>query len=234
MRRMVVTLALVLVVAGCAPGLQLLPHQSTSAPPSVAAPETALAQLQDLAVRGRAPLTGYDRDLFAWRSDTDRNGCDTRNDVLRRDLTHITLRPNGCVVLTGDLTSPYTGETFAFTRGEHNNIDIDHVVALGNAWQTGAQAWDDAERARFGNDPLNLLAVESEVNQRKSAGDAATWLPPYRPGRCAYVARQVAVKHRYGLWVTPSERDAIERILTACPDEPAPVADPWPPTDPAN
>ena len=93
---------------------------------------SALAMLRDLEVKGRAPKTGYDRDLFRWREDTDRNGCDTRNDVLRRDLTGLTLKTGGCVVLGGTLTSDYTGDTFDFIRGDGNNIDIDHVVALSN------------------------------------------------------------------------------------------------------
>jgi hypothetical protein len=174
-------------------------------------------------------MTGYDRALFgqAW-SDVDRNGCDTRNDILRRDLTAYTLKAgtNGCVVLRGTLHDPYTGRTIAFVRGPGTStaVQIDHVVALGDAWQKGAQRWTQARRTAFANDPLNLLAVDGPTNQRKGDGDAATWLPPLRSSRCGYAARQIAVKARYGLWVTAAERDALVRVLQACPGQPLPTA----------
>lgn len=194
-----------------------------------AATGSALAMLYELEIKGRAPKTGYDRDDFGWRDEVDRNGCDTRNDVLRRDLSNITLRTGGCVVLGGTLTSDYSGETFDFVRGDGNNIDIDHVVALSNAWQTGAQSLSPDELVEFGNDPLNLLAVESSLNQQKGDGDAATWLPPNTSYRCEYVARQITVKHAYDLWVVPPEFDAMERLLLDC-DEDAAEDDPWPAT----
>ena len=175
-------------------------------------------------MKGRAPRAGYTRDQFgpAW-SDTDHNGCDTRNDVLRRDLTAYTLKAgtHGCVVLRGTLHDPYTGDTLAFVRGvaTSSRVQVDHVVALSDAWQKGAQHLPAARRTALANDPLNLLAVGGSVNQGKSDGDAATWLPPQRSFRCAYVARQVAVKQRYALWVTAAERDAVRRVLTACPGQ---------------
>lgn len=204
-----------------------LPSPRPSA--TVAAPRagTALAAVDALPVKGRAPRTGYDRDEFGPRwADVDRNGCDTRNDVLRRDLVARTTKPgtHGCVVLTGTLLDPYTGERIAFVRGQGTSqaVQIDHVVALADAWQKGAQGWDDRTRERFANDPLNLLAVDGPTNASKGMGDAATWLPPARASRCAYVARQVAVKRSYGLWVTRAERDAMRRVLAACPAEPLP------------
>lgn len=196
--------------------------------------QTALGVLGLLEVKGRAPKTGYDRDLFAYREvDLDGNGCDTRNDVLRRDLTAVTLKPGtqDCVVLSGTLADPYSGTSIAFVRGESTSADvqIDHVVALSDAWQKGAQQLDDAARQRLGNDPLNLLAVSGALNTQKGDGDAATWLPPSTAYRCAYVARQVAVKHTYGLWVTAAERDAIAGVLASCPDEPLPAGSALPP-----
>ncbi|WP_321575446.1 GmrSD restriction endonuclease domain-containing protein [Oerskovia douganii] len=192
--------------------------------------ETALATLATLEVKGRAPKTGYDREQFgpAW-ADTDRNGCDTRNDLLRRDLTGETFKPGtqDCVVLTGTLADPYTATTIAFQRGSATSsaVQIDHVVALSDAWQKGAQQLDAETRKRFANDPLNLLAVDGPANQAKGAGDAATWLPPNRAYRCEYVARQVAVKAAYGLWVTQAERDAIARVLSDCPGQLLPTGD---------
>jgi hypothetical protein len=174
-------------------------------------------------------MTGYDRALFgqAW-ADVDRNGCDTRNDVLRRDLRAFTLKAgtNGCVVLRGTLHDPYTGRSIAFVRGPGTStlVQIDHVVALGDAWQKGAQRWTPARRTDFANDPLNLLAVDGPTNQRKGDGDAATWLPPLRSSRCAYVARQIAVKGRYGLSVTAAERAAMLRVLQTCPGQALPTS----------
>jgi hypothetical protein len=193
-----------------------------------AAPGDAATVLAQLPVKGRAPFTGYSREQFgqAW-TDTDRNGCDQRNDVLARDLVDETFRTgtNNCIVLTGTLHDPYTGRTIAFRRGAEtsDDVQIDHVVALSNAWQTGAQQFDAATRELFANDPLNLLATDGQTNQDKGAGDAATWLPPNRGAWCGYVARQVAVKAKYGLWVTAAERDAIARVLDACPGEPLPA-----------
>ncbi len=174
------------------------------------------ASLDALAVRGRAPTTGYARERFGqpW-ADVDRNGCDTRNDVLRRDLTETVL--DGCAVLSGTLDDPYTGVPIPFARGPASaDVQIDHVVALADAWQTGAQAWTPAVREEFANDPANLLAVDGPANQEKGAGDAATWLPPNRGYRCVYALRQVRVKSAYGLWVTRAEHDALDRELGRC------------------
>jgi hypothetical protein len=203
------------------------PATATTSP--AVRPGSAVTTLATLAVKGRAPRTGYDRALFgqAW-ADVDRNGCDTRNDVLRRDLTAYTLKAgtNGCLVLKGTLHDPYTGLSIAFVRGPGTStrVQIDHVVALSDAWQKGAQRWSGAQRTAFANDPLNLLAVDGPTNQRKGDGDAATWLPPRKAFRCAYVARQVAVKHKYGVWVTAAERDAMVRILQTCPGQALPTA----------
>ncbi len=184
---------------------------------------TALAQLGTLAVKGRAPMTGYEREQYgqAW-ADVDRNGCDTRNDMLRRDLRDIVAKPGtrDCVVATGRLApDPYTGADIAFERGGANGVDIDHVVALANSWVTGAQYWAEPKRIAFGNDPANLLAVDSSANRQKGAADAATWLPARKDFRCQYVARQVGVKAKYELWVTSAERDSIARVLGDCPDQ---------------
>lgn len=208
----------------------------SSAPPSsvIWSPDSvpnptglATQALGKLPQKGRAPKTGYHRDEFgpSWQ-DVDGNGCDTRNDVLARDLKEVTFRPgtHNCVVQSGTLDDPYTGERIAFLRGPETSplVQIDHVVSLSNAWQTGAFAWDSSKRLAFANDPLNLLAVDGRANQNKGAGDAATWLPPNKSYRCAYVARQVAVKTKYGLWVSAPEAEAMERILSKCPSQTLP------------
>jgi hypothetical protein len=202
------------------------PSEGRSPAPPGGSGVTAQAALAHLPIKGRAPKTGYSRELFgpAW-ADTNRNGCDTRNDILGRDLTAVVLKPgtNGCVVLSGELRDPYTGHTIDFERGPATSIDvqIDHVVALSDAWQKGAQSWDILKRMAFANDPLNLHAVDGPANAAKGDGDAATWLP-VKPARCAYVARQIAVKAKYRLWVTPAEAAAMTRVLASCPDEPLP------------
>ncbi|NMM24197.1 MAG: DUF1524 domain-containing protein [Phycicoccus sp.] len=179
---------------------------------------TALAAVAKLTVKGRAPKTGYTRAQFgqAW-FDTDKNGCDTRNDILRRDLKSKQMQ-NACKVLAGTLApDPYTGTSIRFVYGGASEVDIDHVVALSDAWQKGAATWQAGKRLALANDPLNLLAVDAAMNRSKGDGDAATWLPPNKAFRCTYVARQVAVKGKYAIWVTSAERDAMTRVLTSCP-----------------
>ncbi len=198
-------------------------------PAAAHAPIAGSAQrlLAALAVKGRAPRAGYTREQFgrAW-ADVDRNGCDTRDDILRRDLRDPIFKPGAraCVVLTGLLEDPYTGAEIPFEHGV-TGVDIDHVVALGDAWVKGAAYWPPEQRLALANDPLNLLAVAASANRSKGDGDAATWLPPSRAYRCKYVARQISVKTKYALWLTVAERDAMDTILAACPDEPAPVGD---------
>jgi hypothetical protein len=203
---------------------QEAPGSATVTSPAPSATRgSAARQLARLEVKGRAPMTGYDRARFgaAWL-DTDRNGCDTRNDMLTRDLEQRRYDPKtrGCVVVSGVLDDPFTGRPIEFTKGAGDQVDIDHLVALGNAWATGAFRWEIRKRAAFANDPMNLLAVDASANRQKGDGDAATWLPRNKGFRCEYVARQIAVKSKYGLWVTPAERDAMGRVLHACPGQP--------------
>ncbi|WP_374693829.1 HNH endonuclease family protein [Gordonia rubripertincta] len=199
---------------------------TTSASPPLSSPSSARTQLDTLVVKGRSPKTGYQRSEFgqAWTDDVNvpegHNGCDTRNDILRRDLTAIVVRPGtrDCVVLSGILADPYTGRTIEFLRGEKTSpaVQIDHVVALSDAWQKGAAQWDETKRTDFANDPTNLQATDGPTNQQKGNGDTATWLPPNKTYRCTYVTRQIEVKARYGLWVTAAEKDAMTKVLSTC------------------
>ena len=192
-------------------------------------PGMATAVLETLAVKGRAPKTGYTRAQFgpAW-ADVDRNGCDTRNDILKRDLTSITYRAKtrNCVVESGTLIDRYSGETINFVKGNISSMEvqIDHVVALSNAWQTGAFKLSADQRKALSNDPLNLFAVKGRLNSQKGDGDAATWLPPLKSFRCSYVAQQIAVKAKYSLWVTAPEKAAMISILAKCPTQKVPVS----------
>lgn len=176
--------------------------------------------LELLAVKGRAPKTGYTRSQFGagWQTN---GGCDTRNRILARDLTDVIYDINSCIVTNGTLHDPYTGKIINFLRGPSTSskVQIDHVVALSDAWQKGAQQLTPELRIQLANDGLNLLAVDGAANQNKSDGDAATWLPSYKPFRCAYVARQIAVKVKYSLWMTVAEKTATEKILESCPDQ---------------
>lgn len=190
---------------------------------------TVTSVMAKIPVKGRAPKTGYSRAEFgqAW-ADTNHNGCDTRNDILKRDLTNVVFRAgtHDCVVLTGILHDPYSGTNISFVRGVATSplVQIDHIVSLSNAWQTGAFKLSVATRTLLANDPLELLAVKGSLNNQKSDGDAATWLPPLKSYRCAFVARQVAVKAKYGLWVTKPEKAAIEKILLGCPKQLVPTS----------
>ena len=188
---------------------------------------SASSVLETLSVKGRAAKTGYSREQFGqtW-ADVDRNGCDTRNDMLKRGLTNIEfkVKTRDCVVLSGILLDRYSGEAINFLRGNVSSMEvqIDHVVAISNAWQTGAFKLSVVQRTAFANDPMNLFAVKGRLNSQKGDGDAATWLPPLKSFRCAYVAQQIAVKAKYSLWVTAPEKEAMVRILNSCPKEKLP------------
>jgi hypothetical protein len=212
------------VVDAPAPARTTAPKRVVDAPAA-----SARDMVSRLAVKGRAPKTGYRRDRFGdgWAT---LDGCDTRDRILVRDLRAKVFRdPSGrCVVLSGRLVDPYTATTVEYDRGGGAGVDVDHVVALGDAWQKGAQRWPQRERVALANDPLNLLAVDASANRQKGDGDAATWLPANKAFRCRYVARQVAVKLKYALWVTAAERDAMLRVLARCPAERLPAQVPTP------
>lgn len=190
-----------------------------SPPVFAAEPPTAISVLNKLEVKGRAAKTGYTRAQFPHWSDPDRNGCDSRNDILKRDLKDTVFKEGtrDCKVISGQLIDPFSGKIITFDlNASASNIDIDHIVALSNAWQTGAAYFEKDVRTNIANDPLNLMAVDARLNRQKGDGDAATWLPPLKAFRCEYVARQVAVKYKYKLWVTAPEKAAITNILSKC------------------
>lgn len=176
--------------------------------------------LDGLAVSGKEDRAGYDPQHFGGRVDVDRNGCDTYNDVLRRDLDDVVVEggTGGCAVIAGHLDDKYLGDSFAYERGS-SKVAIDHIVSRSNAWQTGAADLSDGELREFANDPLNVVAVSSDLQREKSEGDAASWLPPNEAYRCEYVSRQIAVKHKYGLWVAAAEKDTMDGVLETCEDQ---------------
>jgi len=229
---------IVAVVVVAAVGYSALPGNAGADPGSPAATgdphETAAAALEQLAVKGRAPKTGYSRSQFgkAWTDSNDamwgKNRLSTREDILSRDLVDITCKVQTstppCIVASGVLHDPYTGTTLNFVRGEGTSelIPIDHVVSLSDSWQKGAQQLSPAERINLANDPLNLIATTRGPNTAKLDSDAASYLVPNKAFRCTYVARQVAVKLRYRLWVTLAEKNAIAGVLARCPGQPLP------------
>lgn len=176
---------------------------------------SAREALESLAVKGRASKSGYERSQFGdgWAKV---NGCSTRDIILNRELEDVVF-DGECTVVSGRLNDLYTGTEIIFSKAESSKVQIDHVVALSDAWQKGAQQLTKEKRKQLANDPLELLAVDGPANQQKSDGDAATWLPRNKSFRCEYVARQVAVKAKYELWVTQAEKDAMVSVLDACP-----------------
>ena len=179
----------------------------------------ALRALAKIPIKGRAPKTGYSREMFA--DDWDYyNGCDVRNRILARDMVQFNFRTgSNCIIETGVLEDPFTGQVIEFVRGVRSSLDvqIDHVVSLSDAWQKGAQQLTSYQRFMIYNDPLNLLAVWGPANSQKSDADAASWLPSNKSFRCSFVARQIAVKVKFELWVTQAEHDSMARVLATCP-----------------
>lgn len=186
--------------------------------------DAARQQLKALQVRGWDRESDFRRYQFgeAWSDDVNvefgHNGCNTRDDILRRDLRNLVVRPFTCFAQSGTLIDPYTGATIEFVRGPEssNSVEIDHVVALADAWYKGARAWDPQRRLDFANDPRNLLAVSPKANFDKAFRDAASWLPPNEAFRCDFVARQVDVKTAYGLWLSAKEKKAMTDVLARC------------------
>lgn len=189
---------------------------------SDAAENTPLASevLAKLEVKGRAPKTGYKRTEF-YNGWPDIDGCNLRQRILKRDFGETAVTDEKCNVVAGKFYEPYTGEVMEFhTRKEiSKGVQVDHVVALSDAWQKGAQYKTSEVRYQIATDPLNLIAVQAAANQQKSDGDAATWLPRNKSFRCQYVARQISVKFKYGLWVTEAEKNAMSQILASCPEQ---------------
>jgi hypothetical protein len=243
-RQIRIALLIVVVVAGLVVGAALwtrdrTDHPSAGPSPTWTAPTSSIAATTPTgtghfagarAALAALPVKGWDRTQDfkryrfgkAWSDDVDvqfgHNGCNTRDDILRRDLAELVVRAGTCYAQTGTLHDPYTGTTIGFVRGPDTSdgVQIDHLVSLADAWYKGAREWDDQRRLDFANDPRNLLAVSPKANFDKAFRDAASWLPPNESFRCEFVARQVDIKTAYGLWVSAKEKQAMAAVLSKC------------------
>ena len=212
------TAAIAALLGGCDIQVQLDGGPAASGGPL--APPAALGELR---VAPESHAGSYDRDAFGQRwKDVDRNGCGQRDDVLARDLSGVQRR-NRCVVVAGTLTDPYTGARVAFAKADAGKVQIDHRIALAEAWRSGAWQWASARREVFANDLRNLAASAGSVNQGKGDDDAARWLPVGPARQCTYARQVIAVKKVYALTVDPQEATALRRALGGCPPPPKPA-----------
>lgn len=194
--------------------------------PTVAPGTDVLAGVAQVPLRIRG--FDYRRTAFgdSWTDDNPapggHNGCDTRNDILDRDLiakTYVSIKRCPNAVGTGTLHDPYTNATIAFVRGNRvgASVQIDHIVPLALAWDLGARDWTDDLRLRFANDPANLLAVEGQANQDKGDSEPALWLPPNVAFRCQYAVQFIAVLRGYGLPVDAPSAVVLRDAAATCP-----------------
>jgi hypothetical protein len=170
----------------------------------------------------------YRRDAFgeAWTDDNaapgGHNGCDSRNDILDRDLvdkTYVSIKRCPNAVATGTLHDPYTNDVIAFVRGEKTGaaVQIEHIVPLAYAWDLGAWNWTDEMRVRFANDPAELLAIGGQVNEDKSDKEPAVWMPPNTAFHCQYAMQFIAVLRGYGLPVDAPSAAVLREAAETCP-----------------
>lgn len=227
MRRILVG---VLFLAGAAVWLAVNPASYETEVTSIQSPEIAESAndddsplaveiLEKLEVKGRAPKAGYARTEF-YNGWPDVDGCSLRQRIIKREIGDSAVL-EGCNVVAGHFIEPYTGEERNYTTRDEfsKNIQIDHIVALSDAWQKGAQYLPKETRYNIATDPMNLIAADGPANMQKSDGDAATWLPPNKKFRCEYISRQISVKYKYGLWVAEAEKAAMANVLTVCPEQ---------------
>lgn len=202
-----------LLLSGCRFDVAFPNSRPTATPsPSAASP----AALADLSVAKPEDDNTYERDAFGdgW-ADLDSDGCETRDEILARDLTNV-VTDDGCDVKSGTLHDPYTGQTIHFTDDEWWTVHVDHIYPLAHAWRMGADDWTAEKRLRFANDPINLLAVDGPTNSSKGDSGPGEWVPLTRDYACTYGRKYVRVATTYNLPVTDADRDSLAALLATC------------------
>ena len=216
----IVSVILILALAGC--GLVELrsseENVGNSSTTQVSSPDEASQALQELEVASPSSMAGYSRERFPHWSKANEFGwdppqasCDVREAALIRDGENVEVG-SGCKVSSGSWLDPYTAKTYT----DPQEIDIDHVVPLAEAWRSGASSWDDERRERYANDPLVLLSVEDNANQAKGDKGPEAWKPPNEQEWCDYAQRWIQIKAEYGLSVDEQEKEALEQMLGTC------------------
>ena len=192
-----------------------------------------IEQLRPLTAERDPNLPAYDRDHFAGWIDSDGDCVNTRHEILQSEAASFSMNTEGCAVASGEWFDPYTSRTFTDPR----DLDVDHVVALADAWVSGAWAWADELLDRFANDFGNLNAIAAGENRSKSARGPAGYSPSAPAAACDYLVQYATVKIRWGLSITPQDFDVVATGLTGCevgvlPDAPstASAASAAPPT----
>ena len=205
---LVVTISIGATVAGGSPA------RTNASSKSAVGGGSAIGVLQNIRVQNERG-NGYVRALFEHWRDIDGDGCDSRQQVLKREsVTLPQVDPYSCKVIAGDWVSPYDGARWS----DPTDIDIDHVVALKEAWDSGAWAWSSATRKAYANDTSDkrtLLAVTDNVNQRKSDKDPSNWTPPLKSYLCTYLGNWISVKARWNLSMDKSEWGRIKNLLNS-------------------
>jgi hypothetical protein len=221
-----VTLAIVVAVQTVASAQRAASLTAQAHAPAVATGVDVLAEIAQIPLRIRG--SDYRREAFgdSWTDDNPapggHNGCDTRNDILDRDLvdkTYVSIARCPDAIGTGTLHDPYTSATVMFVRGNRTgaSVQIDHIVPLALAWDLGARNWRDDVRLRFANDPANLIAVEGKANQDKGDSEPALWMPPNAAFRCQYAVQFSAVLRGYGLAVDAPSAAVLREAAGTCP-----------------
>ena len=184
-----------------------------AAPAASARDRSILSMLRALTVAAEQP-SGYDRELFPhW--DYVRDDCDVRDLVLIAEARSGPTTGRTCPVGRGTWFSEFDGVTVR----DPSSLDVDHMVALAEAWASGARAWTTAQREAFANDlgySGSLIAVTASSNRSKGDQDPSEWLPPRTSYRCTYVSDWIAVKWRWRLSIDRTEHSALRVLANGC------------------
>jgi hypothetical protein len=184
--------------------------------PAHSASISAEDMLGRLAIAPESNSSTYKRTLFKHWVDQDKDSCDTREEVLLQESISPAKRSAGCKITSGKWLSQYEKKTFTKPTG----LDIDHMVPLKEAWESGAHSWTATQRQAFANDlgfKGSLIAVSASTNRSKGDKDPSKWLPANKSFVCTYVVTWIQVKYRWSLTIDADEHSAIVNTLGSCP-----------------